>query len=44
LSLAVPNAFLQADAALWRYKGIEVDALGALNAVPHIGVNMVKPG
>jgi hypothetical protein len=25
-------------------KGIEVDALGALNAVPHIGVNMVKPG
>ena len=25
-------------------KGIEVDALGALNAVPHIGINMVKPG
>ena len=25
------------------YKGIEVDALGALNAVGHIGINMVKP-
>jgi len=26
------------------YKGIEVDALGALNAVPHIGISMVKLG
>jgi hypothetical protein len=25
-------------------KGIEVDAPGALNAVGHIGINMVKPG
>ena len=34
---------LHADIALLCYKGIEVDALGALNAVPHIGISMVKP-
>ena len=39
-----PDAF-QDDAWLGMlYKGIEVDALGALSAVPHIGINMVKPG
>jgi hypothetical protein len=28
----------------YRATGIEVDALGLLNAVPHIGISMVKPG
>jgi hypothetical protein len=40
----MPNAFLQADAALWHYKGIEVEALGALSALPHIGISMAKLG
>ena len=26
------------------YKGIEVDALGALSTMPHIGINMLKQG
>ena len=39
-----PTEKLRADAALLCYKGIEVEALGASSAPPHIGINMVKPG